>query len=50
MQVEDKCCGNCGHYCPNSNIDDKHGICKEFEALVCYTTKPCNWYCRRNGG
>lgn len=50
MQIENKCCGNCEHYRPNSNIDDKNGICKEFEVLVCYTTKPCGWYCKRNGG
>ena len=47
MQNENGCCGNCEHYRPNSNIDDTHGACKEFEALVYRTKKACGWYCKK---
>ena len=48
--IENKCCANCEHYHPNSNICPNHGICKEYEALVNYTQNACGWYCKRNGG
>ena len=47
--TENKCCGNCEHYCPNSNVDTNYGVCKEFEALVYYTKSPCGWYCKKAG-
>ena len=47
MQCENKCCGNCENYCPNSNIDYSHGICKEFKALVIYTKNACKWYYKK---
>lgn len=45
--LENKCCGNCEHYRPNSNIDNRNGICKEFEALVYYNKAACGWYCKQ---
>lgn len=47
--VENKSCGNCEHYHPNSNIDRNYGTCKEYEALVNYNRHPCNWYCKKAG-
>lgn len=44
--IELKCCGNCIHYYPNSNIDDKNGTCKEYEMLVNYYRPSCGWYCK----
>ena len=44
--IELKCYGNCIHYHPNSNIDDKNGTCKEYEMLVNYCRPSCGWYCK----
>lgn len=44
---ENKCCGNCEHFCPNSNIDDNYGFCKELEVLVDYIENSCSWFCKR---
>ena len=48
--LENKCCGNCDHFCPNSNIDPNRGTCKEYEALVNYIQNACSWYCKKNSG
>lgn len=47
--IENKCCGNCLHFHPNSNIDDKTGVCKEYEVLVSYTRTACGWYYKKVG-
>ncbi len=46
---EKRCCGNCEHYSPNSNIIRNNGICKEYEAIVHYSHNICGFYCK-NGG
>lgn len=43
---EKRCCGNCEHYSPNSNINRNNGICEEYEALVHYSHNICGWYCK----
>ena len=47
MMKESNCCGNCEHYCPNSNINPNLGICQEFEGLVDYYNLACGWYCKK---
>lgn len=44
---ENKCCGNCEHYHPNSNIDPNRGTCKEYKALVYYYKVACGFYCNK---
>lgn len=44
---EQKCCGTCEHYSPNSNIDNSNGKCREWETLVYYDKVPCGWYCKK---
>lgn len=45
--LENKCCGNCENYYPNSNIDGKCGICKEYEVFTYYNRPACNWYFKK---
>lgn len=46
---EKRCCGNCEHYSPYSNVIRNNGICKEYEAIVHYSHNICGFYCK-NGG